>query len=46
MMAASGPYLPFGHATDFAVAANQSGRPGEPAWLVLRYLGMEIGVPV
>jgi hypothetical protein len=24
-----GPFLPFGHATDFAVAADQSGRPCE-----------------
>jgi hypothetical protein len=26
---AHGPFLPFGHATDFAVAADQSGRPCE-----------------
>jgi hypothetical protein len=25
----NGPFLPFGHTTDFAVAADQSGRPCE-----------------
>jgi hypothetical protein len=28
-LASIGPFLPFGHATDFAVAADQSGRPCE-----------------